>query len=83
MKLGVLYISTSIWVLRTPKAGQNMLFTCFLCKKAEKGRKSKKIDAKFDKKMVYLSLHQNTGRGFYYQKKCVGRFILLNIKAMV
>ena len=29
------YSLTSVWVLCTPNAGQNMLFECFLCKKAE------------------------------------------------
>ena len=36
-------------------------FSTFLSKKAEKGRKSKKFDAKFRKKLFFFSLHQNAG----------------------
>ena len=43
----MLYIWTSVWVLRTPNAGPNQLFNVFY-KKAEKARKSKKIEAKLD-----------------------------------
>ena len=32
----LLYISTSVWVLRTPNAGQNGHFQRFLCKKPKK-----------------------------------------------
>ena len=39
----------------------------FFCKKSEKGRKSKKIEAKFSKKMWVF--HPNAGQGFYSQKK--------------
>ena len=45
------FISTSVWVLHTQKAGQNMLFQCFLIKKAAKGSKSMKFDANFSKKL--------------------------------
>ena len=37
-------------------------FSMFFAKKAERGRKTKKFDAKFSKKV--LSLHQNAGRVF-------------------
>ena len=50
----VLYISTSVWVLRTPNAGRMSHFQHFLCKKAEK---NKKFAAKFCKKQFFLSLH--------------------------
>ena len=43
----MLYIMTSIWVLYTPNASENMLFNLFLCQKAERGRKSNKFDTKF------------------------------------
>ena len=32
----------------TPNAGRNLLFQCFSCQKAEKGRDSKKIEAKLN-----------------------------------
>ena len=51
----VLYISTMVWVLRTPHAGWNMHFQHFLCWKAKKKKNC-------SKKIVSLSLHQNTGR---------------------
>ena len=35
----VLYISTSIWVLRTPNFGWNMRFQRFLCLKAKNCKK--------------------------------------------
>ena len=34
--LPMLYILSSVCVLLTPNAGQNMLFQCFLCKKLKK-----------------------------------------------
>ena len=37
----MLHIFTSIWVLRTPYAGQNMLFHRFCAKKLEKEGKAK------------------------------------------
>ena len=52
----VLYISTSVWVRRTPNAGRNSHFQCFLCKKAEK---NKKFEAKFCKKHVFLHILYN------------------------
>ena len=61
----MLHILTRVWVLRTPNSGQNSHFQRFLCKKA---KKSKKFAAKFCKKHVFLSLHQNAGRLFYSQK---------------
>ena len=65
----MLYISTSVWVLRTPNAGQNLHFQHCLCYKAEK-----KFAAKFSKKMDFLSLHQNAVPVFYSQKKTSGCF---------
>ena len=52
--LMVVVYSTSVWVLCTPIPGQNILFHCFVCKKSWKGRKSKKFDAKFSKKMFII-----------------------------
>ena len=40
-----MFILTIVWVLRTPKAGQNM-FSMFQ-------RKSKKFNAKFSKKLFF------------------------------
>ena len=61
----ILYILTSVWVLRTPKAGLNMLFHCILFKKAEKRKKNRKIEAEFSKKLGSFNLHQNAGQRFY------------------
>ena len=36
----VLYISTSVWVLRTPNTGKNIVFLHFSCQNAEKGEKA-------------------------------------------
>ena len=46
----VLYILTSVWVLRTPNAGRNGHFQHFFCKKAQK---SKKFAANFCKKHFF------------------------------
>ena len=62
---GLLYVLTSVWVLHTLKAGQNILFPCICRKKAERGRKSMKIEAEFSKKTCF----SNAGREFYSQKK--------------
>ena len=61
----MLYISTSVWVLRTPNAGWNSHFHFFFAKKL---KKSKKYAANFCKKHVFLSLHQNAGPLFCSQK---------------
>ena len=39
----MLYISTSVWVLRTPIAGRNMPFNSVLCKKLKKEEKSRNV----------------------------------------
>ena len=39
----MLHILSGVWVLPTPKAGQNMLLSCILLEKAEKGKKTKKL----------------------------------------
>ena len=78
----VLYISTSFWVLNAPESLSKKILW-FLCKKAEKGRKSNKIDAKFriffykfaperwlrDKTLDQLSL-ANFQKGFF-AKLCI------------
>ena len=46
VKRQVLYFWTSIWMLRTPNAGRNSHFQCFLCKKAKKARNLKQNFAK-------------------------------------
>ena len=67
---GMLYISTSIWLLHIPNASTNMLFQCFLCK-SWKRKKNKNIEPNFAKKK-FLSLHTNSGWEFYCQEsqKC-------------
>ena len=47
---------------------KSWLKSSFSAKKAEKREKSKKFAAKFIKKHVFLSLHQNAGLLFYSQK---------------
>ena len=42
----LLYILTSVWLLRTPNAGQNGHFQRFLCKKPKKARNLQQILAK-------------------------------------
>ena len=65
-----LYISTSIWVMRTPNVGWNSHFQHFLCKR-------NKFDAKFSKQTFFLSLHQNAGQVFYSQLEQVFSYIRL------
>ena len=55
----VFYISTSIWVLHTPNEGWNMHFQCFFCKKAEKGRKAKKLRQNLSKNLVFALFCSN------------------------
>ena len=62
----LLYISTSVWVLRTPNAGRNSHFQCFLRKKA---KKRQEICSKILQKTRFLSLHHNAGQLFYSQKR--------------
>ena len=62
-KSNLLYISTSVWMLRTPNAGRNSNFQPFFCKKPEK---RKKFAANSSKKQGFLSLHQNAGRLFFW-----------------
>ena len=59
----MLYISTSVWVLHTPNAGQNLHYKCFSRRKAIKMQK--KIVAKFCKKQAFLTLYQNAGPVFF------------------
>ena len=63
-ELWLLYISTSVLVLRTPNAGWNSHFQCFYAKKLKK----QEIWSKFLQKTGFLSLHQNAGQLFYSQK---------------
>ena len=49
------------------------IFNICFSLKAEKGRKSNKIEAKFSKKIVFLSLHPKASQGFYSQKKTFNR----------
>ena len=47
------YILTSVGVLRTPDAGQNMLFYVFVPKSKKKQEKSKQFVANLAKKWVF------------------------------
>ena len=59
----MLYILTSVWVLRTLNAGQKSHFKGFQWQKA---KKKQEICSKFLQKTVFLSLHQNAGRLVYW-----------------
>ena len=50
----LLYILTSVWVLRTPNAGWNLHFQHFCAKKLKKYKKSNKFNAKFRKKFFFI-----------------------------
>ena len=62
----MLYISTSVWVLRTLNDGRNSHFQHFLCNKAFK---KQEICSKILPKTRFLSLHQNAGQLFFPPKK--------------
>ena len=51
----MLFVLTSVWVLRTPNAGQNMLFKCFFAKKLKIcfGVKNSK---KFGNKQIFYKI---------------------------
>ena len=66
---GLLAVYFDQYLVHTPNAGWNVLFQCFSCKKFEKGRKSKKMEAKFSKNNFFLSLHPNVCWRFYSQEK--------------
>ena len=67
----MLYILTSVWVLRTSNSGQSMIFLCFSCKKLKKEEIRKKIEVKYIKQKIILSLHPDACQGFYSQKTLV------------
>ena len=50
----VLYISTSVWMLRTPKAGLNSHFQHFAAKNLKKTLKRQEICSKFQQKTGYF-----------------------------
>ena len=56
MELSIIFFLTSIWVLRTPNAGQNMLFKSFLCKKVKKEEKAWKLIQNLEKKNILFGL---------------------------
>ena len=67
----MLYISTSVWVLRNPNAGRNRHFQRFCCKKPSK---SKNFAANFSKKQSFSSvfsswLESQTIRGIWIANK--------------
>ena len=62
---GVLYISTSVWVLRTPNTGRNNNFQHFLCKKAKKARN---LQQNFEKKPFFE----------FAPKHCLTSILVLN-----
>ena len=53
------------------KHWSNYAFSMFFVQKAEKGRKSKKIYAKYGTQNCFLSLQQSVGREFYSKKNLV------------
>ena len=46
----MLYISTSVWLLRTPNTDWNLNFQHFLCEIAQKMQKNNKFAGKFSQK---------------------------------
>ena len=69
----MLFILTSIWVLRAPNTGWNKLFQCFLYKKLKKEEKARNCKQNLAKK-VFWSLYQNVGQGFIDRIKHVFRY---------
>ena len=58
----LLYIATSVWVQRTPNAGQNLNFLSFLCWKAKIMQKEGNLQNLQNlATYVFLSLRQNAG----------------------
>ena len=49
----ILNISTRVWVLHTPNAGQNMLFQCFLWKKLKKEETARNLTQNWAKKLFF------------------------------
>ena len=54
MAICVVYFLTSVWVLNTPNADQNMLFHVFGIKKLKRGKKQEKLKH---------NLSKNAGKG--------------------
>ena len=73
-KFGITHL-TSIWVLHTPTAGQNMPFQCLHAKKSKREEKAWKLRQNLTKNQ-FFSLHQHAGRRCYSQKNWL---ISLNI----
>ena len=63
-----MYILTSVWVLGTVYAGQNLHFQCFLCMKSVK-RKKDKIWCKIMQKNVFLVWTKMLVECFIHRKK--------------
>ena len=55
MFISLLYISTSVWVLRTPNSGQSLLFSCIHLF-------TEVFDAKISNNKCFLSLFSNAGQ---------------------
>ena len=60
----VLYILTSVWMLRMP----NAVFDVFNNKKLKKEKKARNLQQNLAQKNSFLSLHQNAARMFYSPK---------------
>ena len=70
--------SSTLWLILVvgccifqPALVEIWILNVFNGKQLKKGEKSKKFAAKFNKKIGFLSLHQNAGRVFYSQVKQV------------
>ena len=61
MEAKVLYILTSVWVLRTQNAVEICIFNVFNGKKLKKGEKAINLQQNLGKNVCFLSLHQNAG----------------------
>ena len=68
---GLLFILTSVWVLRTPKAGQNSHYHHFLYQKAEKMQKSIWSKFFFTNKVNTNDTTCSVCRGAFCKKKTI------------
>ena len=64
----MLYILTSVWVLRTSNAGQNLFILCFLLEKHKKEDKRRNNESNEAKHMFFRACPQMVVKGFIPRK---------------
>ena len=73
-KQWMLFLLTTLWVLRTPNTGQNMIINVFWAKRLKKERKSKKFDAKFSflykkhQASILVQTKKNIEKAYFHQR---------------